>query len=102
MVGARFAEDAFHAGVAVLHVGGGVAGHGEHLVVAKDVVAGAVVGEVGVFDRADADPLGDRAPIFLGEERFGAGIVVVADDLVGAFDGFIERLARPMWCRCGS
>ena len=57
----RFLEDAPHAGVAVLHVGGRVAGHGEHLVVAEDVVAGAVVGEVGVLDRADADPLGDCA-----------------------------------------
>ena len=39
------------------------------------------MGEVGVFDRAEADAFGDRLAIFCGEKRFGAGIVVLADDV---------------------
>ena len=70
---------------------GRVAGHGQHLVVAEDVVARAVVGEVGVFDRADADSLGDLPAFFFGEERLGAGVIVLRDDRVSSFDGFVEQ-----------
>ena len=92
-----------HAGVAVLHVRGRVAGHGQHLVVAEDVVARAVVGEVGVLDRADADPLGDLSAVFLGEQRLGPGVVVFADDRVGPLDRFVEQAGQAdRSCRCGS
>ena len=47
-------EDAPHPGVGVLHVRGRVAVHGQHLVVAEDVIAGAVLREVGVLQGGDA------------------------------------------------
>ena len=52
-------EDASHPGVGVLHVRRRVAVHRQHLVVAEDVVARAILREVGVLERADADALGD-------------------------------------------
>lgn len=87
-------ENAAHTGVAVLHVSGGVAVHGQHFVVAKDVVAGAIMSEVGVFDRADADSLGDLMALVGVEQRLVAGVVVGADDFMGALDGFVEQAGQ--------
>ena len=63
---AGFAEDAANTSVGVEEVGGGVALEGEHFVPTEDVVALAVLGEVGVFDGAEADAAGDLAAGFFG------------------------------------
>ena len=76
----------------VLHVGGRVAVHGQHFVVVEDVVAGAVLRKIGVFERADADRFGDFLTLFgrkLRAVRFG--IVVVADDRQRPADAFVEQ-----------
>ena len=62
-VGTGLGHHAVRPGVGVLHVRGRVAVHGQHLVVAELVVAGAVLRQVGIFDRADADRFGHLAPL---------------------------------------
>ena len=88
----RLREDAAHAGVAVLHVRGRVAVHGQHLVVAEHVVAGAVVREVGVLDGADADRSATCAALFVRRAAArGRASSFCADDRVGALDRFVEQ-----------
>ena len=41
--------------------------------------------------RADADPLGHRAAIGFAEQRLGPGVVVLADDLIGPLDRFVQQ-----------
>ena len=85
-----FAKDALDADVAVLQVGRGVAGEGEHFVPGKGVVALAVGEEVGVFDGAEADDAGDLAAL-----SFGEGGVFLGDDGEGALFGFVEEVGEP-------
>ena len=75
--------------MAVLQVGGGVAGEGEHFVPGKGVVALAVGEEVGVFDGAEADDAGDLAAL-----GFGEGGVFLGDDGEGALLGFVEEVGE--------
>ena len=73
------------AGVGVLEIGGSVAIHGHHLVEVELIIAGAVLGEVGVFDGSDADDFGDLGAFLRAE--FGA---IFIDDTACDLYGFVE------------
>src|SRR5690606_22836133 len=85
--GVQFAKYGVNARDGVEQVGGGVAFEGDHLVPREQVVAGAVLRQVGVLHRADSDDLGDQA-LFLRREVGVAG----GDETVGAFDGLVEQV----------
>ena len=82
-----FAEDAMHADVGVLQVGGGVAFEGKHAIPFEDVIADAVFGEVRIFDGSDADRMGDA----MLKCRRKRGILL-GDDCRGALLGFVEQV----------
>ena len=84
-----FAENALDADAAVLEVGGGIAGEGEHFVPRESVIALAIGEEIGVFDGADADDLGDGAAFGFWESGIFFG-----DDGEGAFFGFVEEVGE--------
>ncbi|MNO93814.1 hypothetical protein D3C76_854200 [compost metagenome] len=84
---AEFAEHASHAGVGVQQVGRGVAFEVQHQVEVEAVVAGAVLRQVGVFHRADADDFGDVAQLVFGQFR-----VLLFHQVVGAFLRFGEQI----------
>src|SRR5207302_11272493 len=52
---ARFAEDRTDPDVSVLQIRSGVSLQCQHLVPRKNVIGHSILGEVGVFDRANAD-----------------------------------------------
>ncbi len=82
-----FAENTADAGVGVLQIRRGVALERQHLVPTEDVIALAILGEVGVFDGAEADDPRDFEARF-----FGHVGVFFADDFEGAFFGFVEQV----------
>ena len=86
---AELAEDAVDAGDGVEQVGGGVAVERDHLVPRKHVVARAVLREVGVLHRADADDLRDGAALGLGQLG-----ILLADQPVGALDRLGEEVLQ--------
>ena len=68
----------------------------QHLRPTEDVVALAILGQVGVLDGADAHGLGD--PRAGGLVEFGAAwffVVAGVDDLAGLDDRFIEERFKP-------
>ena len=76
----------------VLHVGGRVAVHRQHLVVAEHVVARAILREVGVLERPDADGFGDPLPLLGRKLRPGRlGVVIGADDRQRPLDSLVEQ-----------
>jgi hypothetical protein len=89
------AEDAPHARVRVLHVRSGVAVEREHLFPREDVVAGAVLGEVGVLDGPDADLARDVFFLVV-RQRLGAAEghvlgVLLRHEVQGAFLGLVQQ-----------
>lgn len=60
-----FAEDALYAGIAKLHVSGGLAIHQQHFVVAERVIRGAILREVSILERTNADRLRNLLPLFI-------------------------------------
>lgn len=82
------AENGVHACAGVEEIGGGVALEGDHFFPGEGVVAGAVLAEIRVLDRADADHCGDGGALFGGQL---AGFLV--NEAAGAFDGFVEEIA---------
>ncbi len=94
-----FAEDAAAAGVGILHVGGGVPVGGEHFVITEDVIARAILAEIGIFDRSDAHGFGDggdllfaqvREFVALGEPFLTGLLVFVPSQADSLFDQLFE------------
>ena len=81
------AEHAHHPGVGVQQIGRGVAVEAEHLIEIEDVVAAAVLAQVGVFDRADAHRAGDVAQLAVFQIR-----VFRAHQVIGALLRFVEQV----------
>ncbi len=75
-----------------MHVRGRIAVHGQHLVVAEYVIAGAVLGKIGVFQGGDTHALGYFSA-FLGRNfrAVGFGVVVGRYDLSRAANGLIQQ-----------
>ena len=84
---AQFAEHTGYAGVCVQQVGRGVALKAEHQFEVEAVVAGAVLGQVGVFDCAHPYGVGDLAQFGFVQFR-----VLALDQTVGALFGFIDQV----------
>ena len=85
--GVEFAEDGVDARDGVEEVGGGVALEGDHFFPGEGVVAGAILGEVGVLHGAYTDDGGDGGALGFGEL---AGLFV--HQAAGAVDGLLEQV----------
>ena len=81
-----FAKDRADARIDVLQIGRGVAVKRQHLVPAKTVVRSAVLHEVGIFDRANANHPSDARLLVLRQTR-----MLVTHDGAGALLGFIQQ-----------
>ncbi len=89
------AQHAGDPGVGVQQIGRGVALEAEHLLEVEAVVAGTVLGQVGVLDRGDAYHAADMAQFVFAEgclATLGATGIALLDQLIGALLGFVEQV----------
>ena len=84
---AQLAEYAGHSGVGIQQVGCGVAVEVEHQLEVEAVVAGAVLGQVGVLHRADPDHFTNVAQFVFGQAR-----ILVLDQCVGTLLGLGQQV----------
>ncbi len=84
---AQLAEHTGHAGVGVQQVRCGIAFEIQHQLEIEAVVAGAVLGQVGVFHRANAHHTGDVAQLGFGQLR-----VLFLHQVVGTLLGFVQQV----------
>ncbi len=91
-IDAAATEDAPHAGIRILHIRRRVAVHRQHFVVAEFAIAGAILRQIGILQRPDADGLRHALPLLRRKLRtVGIPFVILGDDRRGPIHGFVEQ-----------